>query len=172
METTMYDLQAIAFQTRSGIFVHAEGLLENTCMRAKIIGTYPGNVFHIIDPGYAEVFISEWKKPEAEFCAEHLVHWTDQVLIHDFEHKKVALYVNNKKELTIDLIGGLPERKAIAEDWIVTALVGSPKDGPFFGCALHHKDDIILAIYQKVFGPSSKKACEDFMKKSCRPIIT
>ena len=166
----MYNLQAIAFQTRSGIYVHAEGLLENTCMRAKITGTYLGNIFHIIDPGYAEVFISEWQKPETEFCAEHLVHWTDQVMIPDFEHKKVALYVNGKKVLTIDVIGVLPERKSIAEEWIVTALVGSPKDGPFFGCALHHKDDIILAIYQKVFGPSSKKACEDFMKKSCKPL--
>jgi hypothetical protein len=168
----MYNLQAKAFQTRSGIFVHAEGLLENTCMRAKITDTYPGGIFHIIDPGYAEVFISEWKKPETEFCAERLVPWSDQVMIPDFEHKKVALYVNGDKKLTIDVIGALPERKDLAEEWIVTALVGSPKDGPFFGCALHHKDDIILAIYQKVFGPSSKKACEDFMKKSCKPIIT
>ena len=165
----MYNLQAKAFQTRSGIFVHAEGLLENTCMRAKIVGTYPGNVFHIIDPGHAEVFISEWKKPEAEFCAEHLVHWTDQVLIPDFEHKKVALFVNGKKELLLDVIG-VPARKSIADEWIVTALVGSPKDGPFFGCALHHQDDIILDIYRKVFGPSSKKACEDFMKKNCKPL--
>jgi hypothetical protein len=47
----MYNLQAKAFQTRSGIYVHAEGLLENTCMRAKITDTYPGNIFHIIDPG-------------------------------------------------------------------------------------------------------------------------
>lgn len=166
----MYNLQAIAFQTRSGIYVHAEGLLENTCMRAKITDKYPGSVFHIVDPGYAEVFISEWRKPEAQFCAEHLVPWADDALIPDFEHKKVALYVNNKKELTIDVIGVLPERKDIADDWIVTALVGSPKDGPFFGCALHHKGDIILAIYQKVFGPSSKKACEDFMKKSCKAL--
>jgi hypothetical protein len=88
------------------------------------------------------------------------------------EHKEVALYVKHKKELLIEVVGALPERKDVADDWIVAALVGSPKDGPFFGCALHHKDDIILAIYQKVFGPSSKKACEDLMKKSCRPIIT
>lgn len=166
----MYNLQAIAFQTRSGIIVHAEGLLENTCMRAKIIGTYPGNVFHIIDPGHAEVFISEWQKPKSEYCAAYLVPWADDALIPDFEHKKVALYVNNKKELLIDVIGALPERKDIAEEWIVTALVGSPKDGPFFGCALHHKDDVILAIYRKVFGPSSKKACQDFMKQHCKPL--
>jgi hypothetical protein len=166
----MYNLQAKAFQTRSGIFVHAEGLLDNTCMRAKITGTYPGTVFHIVDPGFAEVFITEWKKPGSGFCAEHLVHWTDQVLIPDFEHNKVTLYVNGKKELLIDVIGALPERNEIADDWIVTALVGSPKEGPFFGCALHHNDDIILTIYKKVFGPSSKKACEDFMKKSCTPL--
>jgi hypothetical protein len=168
----MYNLQAIAFQTKSGIYVHVEGLLENTCMRAKITGTYPGNVFHIIDPGYAEVFISEWRKPEAMFCLERLIPWSDDALIPDFEHKKVTLYVNHKKELTIDVIGAPLERKPVAEEWIVTALVGSPMDGPFYGCALHHKDDIILAIYQKVYGPASKKACEDFMKKSCRPIIT
>lgn len=166
----MYNLQAIAIQTPFGIYVHAEGLLGNTCMRARITGTYPGSVFHIADPGHAEVFISEWQKPEAEFCAKHLVHWTDDALIPDFEHKKVALYVNNKKELTIDVIGVPLERKAIAEEWIVTALVGSPKDGPFFCCALHHKDDIVLAIYRKVFGPSSKKACEDFMKQHCKPL--
>ena len=168
----MYNLQAIAFKTPAGIYVHAEGLLENTCMRAKIKDIYPGTIFHIIDPGFAEVFISEWRKPKVEFCAQHLVPWADDTLIPDFKHDKVALYVNGDKKLTIDVIGVLPERKEIAEEWIVTALVGSPKDGPFFGCALHHKDDIILAIYQKVFGPSSKKACEDFMKKNCRPIIT
>jgi hypothetical protein len=60
----------------------------------------------------------QWKKPESEFCAEHLVHWTDQVLIPDFEHIKVALYVNGKKELVIDVIGVLLERKPIADDWI------------------------------------------------------
>jgi hypothetical protein len=169
-ETIMYDLQAIAIQTRSGIYVHAEGLLENTCMRARITGTYPGNIFHIVDPGFAEVFISEWQKPKTEYCAPHLIPWADDALIPDFEHKKVALYVNGDKKLTIDVIGVPLERKEIAEEWIVTALVGSPKDGPFYGCALHHKDDIILAIYRKVFGPASKKACEDILKKHCKPL--
>ena len=163
----MYDLQARAHQTKSGIYVHAEGLLENTCMRAKITGTYPGTVFHIADPGFAEVFIAEWRKPGTEFCAEHLVHWTDRVMIPDFGHKKVALYVNGKQQLIVDVVGALPERKAIADDWIVTALVGSPKEGPFFGCALHHTDDIILGIYRRVFGPSNKTACEDFIQKHC-----
>jgi hypothetical protein len=165
----MYDLQAIAIKTPFGIYVHAEGLLENTCMRAKITDTYPGNIFHIVDPGFAEVFISEWKKPEAEFCAPRLIPWADDALIPDFEHKKVVLYVNGDKKLTIDVIGMPLERKPIAEEWIVTALVGS-KEGPFFGCAIHHKDDIVLAIYRKVFGPSSKKACEDFIKKHCKPL--
>ena len=45
-------------------------------------------------------------------------------MIPDFEHKKVALYVNGKKVLTIDVTGVLPERKSIAEEWIVTALIG------------------------------------------------
>jgi hypothetical protein len=168
----MYNLQARAFQTRFGIFVHVEGLLENTCMRAKIIGTYPGNIFHIVDPGFAEVFISEWRKPGTAFCADHLVPWADQAMIPDFDHKKVAIYLNGKQELLIDVIGALPDHKIAAEDWIVSALVGAPKDGPFFGCALHHKDDIILAIYTKVFGPASKKACEDFMKKHCKALTS
>jgi hypothetical protein len=139
-------------------------------MRAKITGTYPGTIFHIVDPGFAEIFIAEWRKPGTEFCAEHLVHWTDRVMIPDFGHKEVALYINGKQRLLVKVLGALPERKAVVEEWIVTALVGSSKDGPFFSCALHHKDDIILGIYQRVFGPSNKAACEDFIKKHCSPI--
>ena len=49
----------------------------------------------------------------------------------------------------------------------MTALVGSPKDGPFLDCAIHQEGDIVLGIYARVFGPDTRKACETFKAKNC-----
>jgi hypothetical protein len=163
----MYNLQARAYQTRSGIYVTVHGLLADGCTRAKISGTYPGTIIHIIDPGYAEVYIDEWHKHGMGiFCTMGLVPWSDRALIPDFEHKEVAILVNGKKELTVP-VQGLPTRKEGGSDWIVIALTGSPKEGPFIGCAIVHKDDIILGIYSQVFGPDTRAACEKFIKANC-----
>jgi len=162
----MYNLQARAYQTRTGIYVRVSGLLENGCMRAQIGGTYPGTVIHIVDPGHGEVFIDEWRDPGTHFCSQHLVPWHSQAMLPgDFGHKEVAIYVNGKKELTVK-VEGQPQRLEANKDWIVTALVGHDK-GPFFDCAIHHKDDIILAIYRRIFGPDTLPACKSFKAKQC-----
>src|SRR4051794_23384734 len=150
----MYDLKATAYQTRSGIYVTVFGLLADGCTRARISGTYPGTIVHIVDPGYAEIYLDEWKK-HGIICTMALVPWSDRAMIPDFGHKQVAILINGKKELTVD-VQGLPPRKKGDSDWVVTALTGSPKQGPFIGCSVHHKDDIILGIYSRVFGPDTR----------------
>ena len=53
------------------------------------------------------------------------------------------------------------------KEWIVTALAGAPKDGPFLDCATHHQNDLILAIYARVFGPDTSVACDKFRGTNC-----
>ncbi len=162
----MYDLKATAYQTRTGIYVHVSGLLANTCMRARISGTYPGTIIHIIDPGHGEVFIEEYRDPGSHFCAEHLVPWEAHALLPgDFGHKEVVVYVNGKKELTVK-VQGQPKRVQDEKDWIVTALVGHDKP-PFWNCAIRHKNDIYPAIYRRVFGPDTHAACVQFRNREC-----
>ena len=49
----------------------------------------------------------------------------------------------------------------------MTALAGAPKDGPFLDCATHHQNDLILAIYARVFGPDTRVACDKFRGTNC-----
>jgi hypothetical protein len=162
----MYDLQARARRTKSGVYVQLAGLLANSCMQASIRGTYPGSIVHIVDPGHAEIFINEEKRPGSVICLQHLVPWHEHVMLPDFSHKQVAVLVNGKQELLADIeeAKGATDAEKV---WVVTALVGAPKEGPFLDCAIHHQDDIILAIYRRVFGPDTRAACDAFRGKSC-----
>ncbi|GAC1327447.1 MAG: hypothetical protein NVSMB26_01260 [Beijerinckiaceae bacterium] len=162
----MLDLKATAHQTRTGIYVHVAALLADTCMRAKISGTYPGTIIHIVDPGHGEVFIEEFRDPGSHFCADHLVPWEAHAMLPgDFGHKEVVIFVNGKMTFTVK-VEGRPERVPSEKDWIVTALVG-PDKPPFFNCAVRHKNDIFPAIYRRVFGPAIKAECDAFMGKEC-----
>jgi hypothetical protein len=162
----MYDLSAEAYQTRSGIYVTVRGMLADSCARARITGTYPGNIIHIRDPGHAEVFIAEWKE-SIGFCTDALIPWEESVLIRDFEHKQVAILVNDKQELLIDVIGWASLQDVVGpNDWIVTALV-VPEKPPYAGCSIRDKDAIYPRIYRRVFGPDTRAKCEQFIKKNC-----
>jgi hypothetical protein len=141
------------------LFVSLGGLL------AFVEGTYPGNIIHIVDPGHAEIYITERRRPGSELCLEHLVPWYRRLLIPDYEHDTVAVLVNGKQELM------LRTQEPVLDDakqpWIVTALVGSSADGPFVDCAVHQEDEPILGIYRRVFGPDRRAACEAFKAKHC-----
>jgi hypothetical protein len=165
----MYNLQGRAYQTKSGIYVRLSGLLANSCMRAEITGTYPGSIIHIVDPGYAEIVIHEFKRPGSQMCLEHLVPWHEHIMLNDVGQSRVAIYINGSRVLIIDVEGALV-RVDDTKDWIVTALTGSPKVGPFIDCAVHHKDDIVLAIYSRVFGPDTRAACDAFRAGHCSPL--
>jgi hypothetical protein len=161
----MYDISAEAYQTRSGIYVTITGMLADSCSRARISGIYPGNIFHITDPGHAEVFIEEWKETGG-FCTDALVPWEQSVLIRDFDHNQVAILVNGKQELVVNVEGG---RSPLSEEkeWIVIALVGMSDRPPFWGCSIRHKDSIYPRIYRRVFGPDTRIACAHFLRGSC-----
>ncbi len=162
----MYDLNGRVRQTKAGLYVHLSALLANSCMEAEIYGTYPGNIVHIVDPGHAEIFITERLRPGSGFCLQHLVPWYAQRLIVDYQHSQVAVLVNGKRELMLRVQEPVLE-SADEKTWVVTALVGAPKDGPFCDCAVHHQDDIVLGIYARVFGPDTRADCEAFKAKSC-----
>lgn len=164
----MFGVKAKAVRTPIGVVCTIAALLENACKRAEIIGTYPGSVFHFVDPGHAEVFINEYTLHG--LCIQHVVPWSRSVLIPDFPgHTQVNILVNDHSVLMVPIDAGPVVRRAEDADWIVTALVGAPAGGPYFDCAVHHKDDIILAIYQVVFGPASKADCNKFIQGNCRP---
>jgi hypothetical protein len=164
----MYNVQGHAYRTPFGIYVSLAGLLANSCMEAAISGTYPGSIIHIVDPGHAEIFIEERTRPGSQICLMHLVPWYAQAMLYDSTHNKVAIYVNGEQKLMLSVEPQAALKRADSnKDWIVTALAGSPKDGPFLDCVTHHKDDIVLAIYAKVFGPDTRAACEAFRAKSC-----
>src|SRR4029079_11584956 len=97
----MYDLKGRVRKTKGGLFVSLGGLLANSCMEAFVEGTYPGNVIHIVDPGHAEIYIAERRRPGSELCLEHLVPWYRRLLIPDYEHDTVAFLVNGKQELML-----------------------------------------------------------------------
>lgn len=161
----MYDLHAEAHQTRSGIYVTVSGLLADSCSRAKIVGTYPGNIVHVTDPGHAEVFIDEWKET-GTMCTEALVPWEQSVLIRDFDHREVAILVNGQQQLVVKVEGAFP-LKGEEKDWIVIALVGASDRPPFWGCSIRPKDSIYPRIYRRVFGPDTRIACAHFVRGSC-----
>ena len=168
----MYKLKATARQTRSGIDVRITGWLADSCGRAKIVGTYPGNIIHLVDPGYAEVYINEWSV--AGPCTDGLVKWEGRKMIRDFKHRRVAILVNGTRKITVPVIGAAATEKAQARilpgrNWIVTALVG-PTRPPYSRCVVRPKGAPFPFIYRKVFGPNTFLACQLFRVKNCRAL--
>lgn len=164
----MYQLQARACQTKPGVYVTLAGFLANSCMQAEISGTYPGSIVHFVDPGHGEIFIDEKQRPGSQICLMHLVPWYAQAMLPGSTHKTVVIYVNGKKSLTVPVADEAAlKRVDSGKEWIVTALAGAPKDGPFLDCATHHQNDLILAIYARVFGPDTRAACDKFRGTNC-----
>jgi hypothetical protein len=83
-------------------------------------------------------------------------------------HVPVASARLGKKSLTVPVADEAAlKRVDSGKEWIVTALAGAPKDGPFLDCATHHQNDLILGIYARVFGPDTRAACDKFREQSC-----
>ena len=146
----MDQLQARACHTKSA------GFLANSCMQAEISGTYPGSIVHFVDPGHGEIFIDEKQRPGSQKCLMHLLPWYAQ-----------AILQGSTKSLTVPVADEAALKRVDAEkEWIVTALAGAPKDGPFLDCATHHQNDLILAN-AKVFGPDTRAAYDKFRGTNC-----
>jgi hypothetical protein len=169
----MYDLKGAAWRTKAGIGVELFGMLPNTCQRARIADKYPGgNIVHITDPGHAEVFIEEWTIEPRNFCLEVLVPWTGSVSIPTQDYDTVEIYVNGSEAITLKI---QEDVKAMADllPWKVIALTGISGDPkpPYFGCAIIPSRAVFPAIYTEVLGPSSRQACDEFVKKNCHGVL-
>jgi hypothetical protein len=164
----MFQLRAYAWQTKSGIAVDIHAMLENGCKRASVTGEYPGRVVHIQDPGYAEIFITETTLPGP--CTEAIVPWHAYVLLPDFMHKRVAIFVDGKRRLVVPVVGAQAYAKATAvgaRNWIVAAIFNSTKP-PYEGCRTFAKNQPLPKLFHKVYGPNTFAACEAFRRKNCR----
>lgn len=160
----MHDLKAIAYQGKKGMVVVVSGMLTNSCMEAKIIDFYPGgNIYYITDPGYAQVFIEERKKPGDDVCLYMLVPWFARVGIPDEYHENVQIFVNEEEQLIV------PVQKIEETErgkFVVIALVASAGD-KYKGCSIIPENAPYLMIYTKVFGPTSRSECEKWVAENC-----
>ncbi|MBZ5491894.1 MAG: hypothetical protein LAO76_13265 [Acidobacteriia bacterium] len=153
----MYDLKATAHRIHGRLVVHISGQLADTCIYADVIDKYPGgNRVYFVDPGAAQVFISERKLSPGP-CLEMLVPWYATVHLVDEAHKEVEIFVNEQKELTVPI--------KEAREYNVYALTGEPQRKA--KCFIWPADAVVLAIYSKVFGPASHAECEKYVKENC-----
>jgi hypothetical protein len=72
--------------------------LPTPCDEATIVGYYPGTIIHHTDPGSAQIFMKEGRKPGLEnmYCAQVLGHnWMINHIIRDNYHKTVEVFMND-----------------------------------------------------------------------------
>jgi hypothetical protein len=154
----MYDISASAVRHNGIVEVTINGLLANGCVEAKITGTYPGSVFHIADPGYAEVYIEEKIRPGEMFCTQALVPWTSSVSFEDETHDSVAIIVNNEKQVTVDVIDEPSQFNVCG----ISGVVGN------FSCRVVPEGSLLCrGQFRKLFGPASREECEAWMINHC-----
>lgn len=86
---------AIAYRSEGIIKVLVTGNLPRPCDKAQIVDKYPGgNIVHVLDPGYAQVFIEFNSSPE--ICANVLTPWMSQIEINDKKHNEVEILVDGE----------------------------------------------------------------------------
>lgn len=90
----MVKFTTVATRTATGIEVQLVGYLSNGCSYARVTSTYPGDLEHVVDPGYAEIFIEEGTT-SLGICTQAIVFWAAKVELADLVHKKIVIRVNN-----------------------------------------------------------------------------
>jgi len=149
----MYNLHAIATRHYGRITVTLGAELATTCDAAEVIDWYPGgDRVYLVDPGTAQVFISETKRPGP--CGEVIMPWNRTVEIFDADHTKVEIFVNEQKRLTVPVQDVKHEYNVYKLLSITENIYMIAPDG-----------QIVPAIYVKVFGPASYQACVDYVNK-------
>jgi uncharacterized protein YbdZ (MbtH family) len=154
----MNDLHAVANRHHGRITVFVGGQLVTTCDSAEIIDKYPGGHRHyIVDPGFAQVFIAEKRRPGV--CGEIVFPWQSTVDIFDDLHKDVQIFVNEQLQLTI------PIQEHNRQYDVYRVLIA-----PFDKYLIIPDGQIVPAIYEKMFGPASYEACVKYVKEHQPPI--
>ncbi|HEY6969544.1 MAG TPA: hypothetical protein VJA94_10090 [Candidatus Angelobacter sp.] len=154
----MINLHAVATRHHGRITVDIGGQLPTPCDVAEIIDKYPGgHRVYIVDPGAAQVFISEWRERPGP-CADVVVPWHRTVDIIDETHKEVQIFVNEQKQLTV------PVTEAKNQYDVYRILIEPPAKR----CLIIADGLIVPMIYQKVFGPASYQDCVKYVKQNCQ----
>lgn len=154
----MYDISAFAIRHNGVVEVTINGLLANGCVEANITGTYPGSVFHIVDPGYAEVFIEEKLKPGEMFCTQALVPWTLSVSFEDKVYDSVEIIVNNEKQISVDIVDE-PSKFRVCG---ISGFAGN------LSCRVVPENSLLCgSLFSRLFGPASREECELWMLNHC-----
>ncbi len=136
--------------------VKTEGLLPDSCYSAKIIDKYPGgNIQYSVDPGEAQVFIEETIDDNCVICKKPLIPWTQSVEIKDEKHTMISIFVNQKKELTVEIDNDLPEFGVFNYGF-------NP-----FTCYIHPYDFPKTQETILKFGPASYEECLQWKKENC-----
>lgn len=156
----MNNIIAYAIRNEGSISVNIFGSLPNSCYVASIVDKYPGgNIIYVVDPGVAQVFIEETLRPGSSMCPMSSMPWASHVCIPDNSRDKVAIFINGNKVLTVDT-------KEPHKEFIVIALV-QESPGNLQGCSVVPSGEQYLAIYKKVFGPSTNDECIQWVSENC-----
>jgi hypothetical protein len=149
----MLNLHAVANRHHGRITVFVGGQLLTTCDSAEIIDKYPGgHRVYVVDPGFAQVFISERRRPG--ICGEIVVPWQSQVDIFDELHDKVEIFVNEQLQLTV------PVHESTRQYDVYRVLIE-----PLDHYLIIPDGQVVPTIYQKVFGPASYEACVEYIRE-------
>lgn len=146
----------IAARTGKQIEVTISMMLPNSCYKAEVAGTYPGDRIYITDPGAAQVFIDVTRTTNA-FCPMSLVPWIRTLNIVDSNHDKVEVFINGREEAEVPV--------AIVERYIVLKPL-NPEISGF--CTIHPYGQSYLMIYRQVFGPETYENCAAWIKQNCQ----
>lgn len=152
----MKDLTIQAVSYSGKIQVTLNGFLSNSCWEAKVVGTYPGNIVHIMDPGYAEIFIEETKRPGEIICLQYMVPWMSVVNIDSSRHSKVVVYINGEKAVSSDIN---PEPN-LFNVYGISGTVGP------FGCRIVPEGSVSHLTH--LFGPASREDCKVWIHNNCQ----
>nr|WP_314461011.1 hypothetical protein [uncultured Clostridium sp.] len=75
--------------------------LPRPCDYARIYGTYPGNIYHVADPGKAEVYIEFYESPES--CSTVIQPWLSSVQIKDTAYNEVDVFVDGGSVVSVPI---------------------------------------------------------------------
>lgn len=98
--------EAVAYRKDGMIEIFMIVQLPTPCDEIKRISKYPGDIFHIDDPGTAELFIEIGRKSgmENNICAEVIVPFFIGVEIYDSGlYNEVTIYINDYMYNTIKI---------------------------------------------------------------------
>ena len=106
------------------------------------------------------MFITETSEIDRSICMQVLVPWIDIILIEDEEHEKVSIYINEKKELTIEV------KSEIQYSVYEIKRGTSPSHPDKTACVILPDFGEGELPLSRVFGPDNYKACAEWIMQN------